>query len=99
MRIWVTVDTDGTGTIERHEFQETLQVLQSHQSKNVLDKMGFTDANVRWTIFSLICFLALGILFIFFGIKTFEKSGTFESMVNSLFPIGFAGGVSAGGVN
>lgn len=99
MRIWIEVDPNVQGGLNQEEFTELFETLKKRSANNALSAMGFTNAKLFSVIGSITVALLLAFVFIFMGIISFAKAGSFESVINSLMPMSAGGAASSGGDN
>lgn len=67
-RIFVEVDTDVDGTLDKDEFKKCYEVIKTRSSRNTLHAMGLTTGKLIALIGGLTIYLLLAFMFIFMGI-------------------------------
>ncbi len=72
-------------------------MLKDRQAMKTLSVMGLTTPLIVKVVIVLTLFMGLALVFVNAGISAFGKVGSFDSMVNSLFPLGIGAGAASGG--
>jgi len=85
------------GNIDKFEFETCMRVLEELITDQVVTEFGYAIPTMVKKFAGLLLVLALLFVFIFLGINAFAVNSSFQSVVNSSFPVLAAGGVSQGG--
>jgi len=85
------------GNIDKFEFESCMRVLEELITDQVVSDFGYAIPTLVKKFAGLLVVLALLFVFIFLGINAFSVNSSFQSVVNSSFPVLAAGGVSSGG--
>ncbi|KAK3264808.1 hypothetical protein CYMTET_26472, partial [Cymbomonas tetramitiformis] len=87
----------GTGVIKLEQMDEAMKILAKELAEDCMRTLGISWDMCIALLVSCIAYLTLVMVFLFIGIKAFSTSGTFSSIVESIFAAGAGLGASANG--
>lgn len=78
-------DTDGSGLISMEEFADAWDWLEEQLVEEACEDMGLSDGKVVQVVLGLLLFMGLLFAFVFVALKGWQNSGSFESVLQSMF--------------
>lgn len=92
------VDADGSGTIDKEEFRQTIPLMKDMIIDFVMGRMGLRPGQVIVFVVVLLSTLAFFLAFILLGMRTFSGGDVFTAVVGGAMPMAFNGltGLSGG---
>lgn len=99
MRIFVEVDKDLDGELDKEEFNQCYKVIKTRAANQALAAMGLTTGKLIGGIGGITVYLLLAFVFIFMGISAFAGTSSFNAGINSLMPMASGGAAGSGGKN
>jgi hypothetical protein len=85
--LFVLADCNGTGQIDRFEFDEAVAIVREDASSNAMEKIG--AGTVKLALGFIVALLYLGSLLVFLllGVAAFTTGGSFGASINSMLPM------------
>jgi hypothetical protein len=91
--LFVIADCNGTGHIDRFEFDTAVDIVKEDAEASAMEKVGAGTVKMALGFIAALLYLGSLLVFLLLGVAAFTTGGSFGASINSILPMLTAGGL------